>query len=30
MKLEDIAGCSYYIGASRSFDGVVEDDASGI
>jgi hypothetical protein len=30
MKLEDVAGCSYYLGASCSFNGVVKDDASGI
>lgn len=30
MKLEEVAGCSYYHGASCSFNGVVEHDASGI
>ncbi|MFC7067854.1 hypothetical protein [Brucella rhizosphaerae] len=30
MELQEVGGCSYYHGASCSFSGVVEHDASGI
>ena len=30
MELQEVGGCSYYHGASCSFSGIVEHDASGI